>query len=260
MFFEGKDQMSRIIRLAAKPNRIVSLVPSQTEYLAFLGLDHQVVGITKFCIHPAHWFSSKTRVGGTKNVDIERVRQLQPDFIIANKEENTLSDIEALEQIAPVYLSDVIDKESALEMLLQIGQITGKDDIAEDLVKRITGELALVTARTPSFTYLYFMWKDPYYTVGKSTFISNWLREFGGINLQEGERYPEYSFSETYQPQVVFLSSEPYPFNASHLSFFQERFPLSSIVFIDGEMASWYGNRMLPATSYLKNLIETLAL
>src|SRR5689334_4996684 len=101
------DQTGRSIELHSIPRRIVSLVPSQTELLSYFGLDEEVVGITKFCVHPEHWFRSKTRVGGTKQVSIEAIHKLQPDLIIANKEENVKEQIEALAKHYPVWVSDV---------------------------------------------------------------------------------------------------------------------------------------------------------
>ena len=99
------------------------------------------------------------------------------------------------------------------------------------------------------------MWKDPYFTVGPETFIHNWLSEFGGRNLQLTPRYPEYDFSDGMQPEVVFISTEPFPFNESHIDFFQEKFPQSKIIIVDGEMASWYGSKMKEATSYFQDLL-----
>ena len=99
------DQLQSEIRLDRVPRRIVSLVPSQTELLYDLGLEDEVVGITKFCIHPNKWFSSKDRIGGTKSINIDQVKSLAPDLIIGNKEENTIEDIERLREIAPVWMS-----------------------------------------------------------------------------------------------------------------------------------------------------------
>ena len=102
--YDFTDKLNRSITLFDKPLRIISLVPSQTELLYDLGLDEEVVGITKFCVHPDVWYRTKTRIGGTKTVNIEKVKSLSPTLIIANKEENTKSDIEALEKIAPVWI------------------------------------------------------------------------------------------------------------------------------------------------------------
>src|SRR6476469_3628427 len=106
--------------------RIISLVPSQTELLYDLGLEAEVVGITKFCVHPEHWFRNKPRVGGTKQVSIEKVAALQPPLILANREENVKEQVEAMEAIAPVWVSDVTNIPSALEMISAVGELTGK--------------------------------------------------------------------------------------------------------------------------------------
>jgi len=252
------DQMNQTVRLANIPSRIVSLVPSQTELLHDLGLENEVVGITKFCIHPSEWFQTKTRIGGTKNVDIEKVRALNPDFIIGNKEENTQADIEALMQIAPVYMSDIETLEQALEMIQQIGICVGKSEKAKDFVQAIKTNFDSLSANKKPFTCLYFMWKDPYFTVGPKTFIHEMIEQIGGINLQEIERYPEWDFSSNIHPDVVFLSSEPYPFKEEHIAFFQEKYPTSKILLVDGEYFSWYGSRMLNAPAYFQTILSEL--
>lgn len=249
------DQINRTIRLEQKPSRIVSLVPSQTQYLHFLKMEDRVVGITKFCIHPKEWFLTKERVGGTKNVNVEKVKALKPDLIIANKEENTLSDIEQLMPVAPVWISDVNTKEDAFNMMLSIGEMVGELEEATAIVDRIKSQLSAFQNIKEQFSFLYFMWKDPYFTVGKETFIDSWLSEFGGVNLQEKTRYPEYDFTEKHIPDVVLISTEPFPFSKEHFSFFQEKFQQSKIVLVDGEMASWYGNKMEEATTYFLNLL-----
>lgn len=253
---EVKDQMNNTIRLEHVPSRIISLVPSQTELLFDLGLESEVVGITKFCIHPNEWFQTKTRVGGTKNVDIEKVRALKPDFIIGNKEENTQADIEALREIAPVYMSDIYTLKDALDMIQQVGLCIRKSEKSNSLAEAIQSNFdALKNVRKP-FTCLYFMWKDPYFTVGPNTFIDEMISQIGGINLQQTERYPEWDFSSKVAPDVVFLSSEPYPFKEEHKSFFQQKYPHSKIILVDGEYFSWYGSRLINAPYYFKTVLS----
>src|SRR5688500_2896514 len=121
-----KDDLGREVMIDDIPKRIVSLVPSQTELLYYLGLDAEVVGITKFCVRPTEWFRSKTRIGGTKNVDIPKIKSLQPHLIIANKEENIQAQIEELANDFPVWVSDVNNIEEALRMIQAIGDMTGK--------------------------------------------------------------------------------------------------------------------------------------
>src|SRR5579859_1404952 len=131
------DQLGRTIFLPRIPHRIISLVPSQTELLYTLGLDEAVVGITKFCVHPESWFRSKPRIGGTKAIDPARVDALQPDLIIANKEENEKPQIEALATRYPVWISDVHTLQDALAMIRDVGAITGKATEASALATTI---------------------------------------------------------------------------------------------------------------------------
>lgn len=255
----SKDQMNNEMTFDAVPKRIVSLVPSQTELLFDLNLESEVVGITKFCIHPQQWFQAKQRIGGTKNVNIELVKSLQPDLIIGNKEENTQADIELLKQISPVWMSDIDNLEQSIEMIREIGKITNRLVLSEELIHSIESNFnSLRKKSTDRWTCLYFMWKDPYFTVGKNTFIDAMIKQCGGINLQVGVRYPEWDFSKKIQPDVVLLSSEPYPFNENHIDFFQEKYPNSKIVLVDGEYFSWYGSRLKNAPSYFEKLIEKI--
>ena len=117
--------------------RVVSLVPSITELLSDLGLEDEVVGITKFCIHPEHWFRTKRRVGGTKTAEVDSILALRPDLVLANREENVREQIEALEDLVPVYCSDVNDLASALAMISEVGRLTGRSDRAAGLVESI---------------------------------------------------------------------------------------------------------------------------
>lgn len=251
------DQMNHTIRLEGIPRRIVSLVPSQTELLHDLGLSEEVVGITKFCIYPEDWFANKTRVGGTKQVNIEKVRELQPDLIIGNKEENTKEDIEALMEIAPVWMSDIYSIDDALTMISSIGEITDREPAANTLISEI--EMAFHRLENPlkGKSVLYFIWKDPFYAVGPSTFIHSMLTIIGFQNIVQEDRYPEWVGSEK-DPDYVFLSSEPYPFKEEHLDEVQMKFPGSRIVLVDGEMFSWYGSRMRLAPAYFKELFDHL--
>lgn len=252
--------MNNTIQLKSFPSRIISLVPSQTELLYDLNLEDEVVGITKFCIHPDTWFHSKQRVGGTKNVTIEKVKELQPDLIIGNKEENTRADIEKLREIAPVWMSDIDTLQHSVEMILEVGKLTDRVEESKSLVASIQHNFSELKKKTENnkWTCLYFMWKDPYFTVGKKTFIDDMISQFGGVNLQADTRYPEWDFSRDISPDVILLSSEPYPFNESHVSFFREKYPHSKIRLVDGEFFSWYGSRLEKAPAYFQELLEEI--
>lgn len=257
---ELTDQMNSTIRLEAPPRRIVSLVPSQTELLFDLGLDVEVVGITKFCIHPDHWFRSKTRVGGTKQIDLEKVRALAPDLIIGNKEENTESDINALREMAPVYMSDIFNLTDALAMIRDVGTLCGKTTESEIMtgeIQRKFDELMQEIKDDKKSSVAYFIWHNPDFLAGKHTFIDAMLSAGGWTNVTKEERYPE--VSDNISPELVFLSSEPFPFREEHIAGFQAKYPGAKILQVDGEMFSWYGSRLLKTPDYLRALLHELA-
>jgi ABC-type Fe3+-hydroxamate transport system substrate-binding protein len=254
------DQMDREVQLNDRPKRIISLVPSQTELLADLGLDEEVIGITKFCIYPEEWFRSKTRVGGTKQLNIELIRSLNPDLIIGNKEENTAEDILSLEDIAPVWMSDIYTFEDALKMIVSVGDVVCKKRESEQMVLKIQEKFNQINKKEKKRKVLYFIWKDPEFIAGKNTFIDAMLDAIGCENCCQLERYPALTAIKTPHPDFIFLSSEPYPFKEEHKDYFKAIFPNAKIVFVDGEMFSWYGSRMLLAPAYFQRLANELAI
>jgi len=247
------------------PKRIVSLVPSQTELLHWFGLEQETVGITKFCVHPEKWFRSKTRVGGTKAVNKSAVDSLQPDLIIANKEENLQEQIEALALDHPVWLTDIKNLEDALQMIGDIGKLVNKEKEAESLVNEIEKTFDSLSSRLPTANSrpatCYLIWQNPYMTVGHDTFIHDMLSKCGFENIFANQsRYPEVTIAQlqTANCQLLLLSSEPYPFRQKHLNELQTHLPNTKIVLVDGEMFSWYGSRLLNAAEYFKNLISSV--
>lgn len=253
------DQMGREVLLKDTPKRIVSIVPSQTELLFDLGLHDEVVGITKFCVHPNSWYTTKKRVGGTKNVNIASVKELNPDLIIANKEENTLEDIQLLEQIAPVWISDIVGFDDAIEMIREIGILVEKVDAAQFLIAEIKNSLNALNLSLLGETAIYFIWKQPYMCAGKNTFIDSMMSKIGFENVIQAERYPvlEAPFNLSFQPDWVLLSSEPYPFNDAHVESMKKYFPESKIIIVDGEFFSWYGSRMRFAKDYFMSVFSS---
>lgn len=252
------DQLGRTVPIPSKPERIVSLVPSQTELLFDLGLGECVVGITKFCVHPKDWFRNKIRVGGTKQLHFDIIESLNPDLVIANKEENNQEDIERLEKNFPVWVSDVNDLDSALEMITQIGNITNTN--SANLVEKIQTGFAALKPIHPPKTVLYLIWEKPYMAVGSDTFISAMLARCGFENIVHDNRYPELTEMEivNLNPDVVFLSSEPFPFGPTHIKDIEGLLPNATIKLIDGEMFSWYGSRLKLAPSYFSGLVESI--
>jgi len=249
------DQLGATVSLPGIPRRIVSLVPSQTELLFDLGLEEEVVGITKFCVHPESWFRSKARVGGTKQVHVDKVRALQPDLVIANKEENLKEDVDAIRAFCPVWTSDITDISSALEMISGIGEITGRGAEASRIREKIQRGLAAIVPNPRKVVYI--IWKDPFMAAGGDTFIHAMLDACGWDNLLAGQRrYPELSLEElkALAPEYVLLSSEPYPFKTKHLEDLSKVLPESKILLVDGEMFSWYGSRMLQFSNYVAEI------
>jgi ABC-type Fe3+-hydroxamate transport system substrate-binding protein len=244
--------------------RIVSLVPSLTEYLWALGLTEEVVGITKFCVHPKDWYENKTRVGGTKQLNISKIKQLEPELIIANKEENTKEAIEQLQKEFEVVLTDILDIEGALEALSTIGKAVDKEQQAQQLIAEIKVRFSQQKGLFKGQTFLYFIWKDPYFLVGKDTYIHSFLSHFGLKNACALERYPSLEDWKNHvatadkAPTYIFLSSEPFPFESKHIEQVQVLFPASQIILIDGEMCSWYGSRMLEAAAYMQQLAQMI--
>lgn len=252
------DQMGRKVQVPENPQRIISLVPSQTELLYDLGLGERVVGITKFCVHPETWFHSKHRVGGTKKVDMEKVRALKPDLIIGNKEENARKDIQALEPEFPVWMSDIRDLESALDMIAALGEITGTKEKAHEIRSGITQAFSALTPLVEPRTVAYFIWREPFMVAGHGTFVNDMLARCGLVNVfDEGDaRYPEITAKEVEDasPEVILLSSEPYPFKQKHIEELQEICPDARVELVDGEFFSWYGSRLLHAPAYFASL------
>ncbi len=252
------DQTGRTVPVPDLPRRIISLVPSQTELLYTLGLDTAVCGVTKFCVHPEHWFRTKPRVGGTKNLQLDTIRSLQPDLIIANKEENQQEQIEALAAEFPVWVSDPKDLPSALDMIHSIGQLTGKTPEAAALTATIQQAFAGITLPRVPLKTVYLIWQEPLMTVGGDTFIHAMLQSCGLENLSAASsRYPQLTLEQLQelQPELLLLSSEPYPFKHPHLLYFREALPNCRVLLADGEYFSWYGSRMRDAPAYFRELL-----
>ena len=243
-------------QLPHPPKRIISLVPSQTELLYFLGLEEQTIGITKFCIHPDHWFRNKIRVGGTKTVDIQKIESLHPDLIIANKEENIREQVEELAKNFNVWVTDVNNLDQALEMINDIGAITNTKSKSNELSAVIKDEFSRLEF-TEVIPAAYLIWQEPYMTIGGDTFISDMMARAGFKNvLEHRERYPEITLEDISASgcEVLLLSSEPYPFKEKHLAELQAKLPGVKVILADGEMFSWYGSRLLKAPAYFKDL------
>lgn len=261
------DQIASTHTFEATPKRIISLVPSQTELLYDLGLEESIVGITKFCVHPYHFKSTKKIIGGTKKVHTEKIRLLQPDIIIANKEENTLEIVKELSKICPVWVTDIITLEDNLKMIEDFGKLFNKRTEAQKWMDKINfahKDFINFVKDKEVLKVAYFIWANPYMVAGNNTFINEMLRlnNFQNIYENREERYPEIIIQKMRiqgDPDLVFLSSEPFPFTDEH-AFELGRFTHhAKTVFVDGEMFSWYGSRLVKAFAYFKKLHESIA-
>lgn len=256
------DQLGTSHTFENTPKRIVSLVPSQTELLVDLGLEDNLVGITKFCVHPIHLKSTKTIVGGTKNIKLDVIKELQPDIIICNKEENTKEIVDELKQICPVWVTDIYTVEDNNQMIQDFGEIFNKRIEASKWIDKINfahQDFQNFIQNKPIKKAAYFIWANPYMVAGNSTFINELLKlnHFQNIYESKEGRYPEVELKKIRlegDPDFVLLSSEPFPFKDEH-AFEIGRFTHHTIaIFVDGEMFSWYGSRLVKAFAYFKTL------
>jgi iron complex transport system substrate-binding protein len=259
------DQIGTSHSFETAPKRIISLVPSQTELLYDLGLEDKIVGITKFCVHPFHFKSTKKMVGGTKKVHYEKIRLLNPDIIICNKEENTKEIVEKLSEICPVWVTNILTIDDNFQMISDFGQLfncrTESQKWNDKLIFGLQDFKAFIKDK-PYKKAAYFIWKNPYMVAGSDNYINELLKlnHFTNIYLDKG-RYPEIELKKMRlegDPDVVLLSSEPYPFkeeDAFEIGRFTHH---AKTVFVDGEMFSWYGTRLLKAFFYFKQMHDRL--
>lgn len=255
-----KDQLKREISFKKVPKRIISLVPSQTELLVDLGLIDSIVGVTKFCIHPKELRKQKTVVGGTKNINLERIKKLNPDIIFCNKEENSKEIIDTLKEIAPIHVSDIYNIEDACQLINSYGELFEVDKKASLLVENIKNEreqLQIETKEIAKKKAAYFIWKKPWMVAGSNTYVDCMLGEAGFENVfKDKTRYPEIKLDNLSlkEAEIIMLSSEPFPFKDTHIKEMGSLFPNKKIVVVDGEMFSWYGSRLKNAYKYFRTL------
>lgn len=235
--------LGREVEVPVSPQRIISLVPSQTEFL--IDIEAPVVGRTKFCIHPSDKVKDIPIIGGTKNFRFDKIKTLNPDLIIGNKEENYQDGIEILGQDFPVWMSDIYTLEDAFEMMAAVGLLCNLENRSQQIIKECQEATSSIKG-SKSGKVIYLIWNNPWMAVGKSTFIDHMLTYLGYVNIIKEERYPELSEEqiESLDPDYILFSSEPYPFNDSHISQARDRWPKSTCQLVDGELFSWYGSRL----------------
>ena len=262
------DQLNRTLIFETNPVRVISLVPSQTELLIDLGLKNNIVGITKFCKRDKLKITRRNILGGTKKINYDKVKHLNPDIIICNKEENTKEIVNELGKEYFVYVSDIITIEDSFQLIFDIGKIFNANSNAKQLVNNIQSKLNSFNsfiAQQPLKKVAYFIWPKPWMAVAGNNYINTILKLNKFENIFENaparylEIYIEYlaDLSPELKPEFILLPSEPYPFEKDHIKELQKYIDCK-FIFVDGEMFSWYGSTLLKALDYFRELIKDL--
>jgi iron complex transport system substrate-binding protein len=250
------DQIGRTVEFSYPPKRIISLAPGITDTLYSLHLKNEVVGRTRYCIHPKEHVQLAVAVGGTKQINLDKIRELQPDLIFAEKEENTKEMVEILEKEFPVYVAEVQSVQDAYRMITELGELTNRKLVADELQTFIqAGFQSLPSVQGAKAAYV--IWKKPYMVVGNNTYINSLLEQLGFENVFSTfkDRYPTVTEEDFQKAELdyLFLATEPFPFKNKHLVEFSEILPGVKTIILDGEMF-WYGPRMIEAAGYFKKI------
>lgn len=236
--------------------RVISLVPSITEALFDLGLtENEIVGRTKFCIHPSEKVKNVEIIGGTKNLNLDKIRSLKPDLILANKEENVKEQVETLMKDFKVNVFNTETIEDNYYLLKNLGLLFNKEEKAQIFNLKIY-EVLHQTKINSKVKAAYLIWNNPYMTVGSDTFIHHILTEIGFENIFKNQtRYPEIKTEDLKEADVIMLSSEPFPFKEKHIEELKSVYPDKKIMIVDGEAFSWHGTHLAKCENYFKELI-----
>lgn len=259
------DDLGNKLFFDKRPQKIISLVPSITETLYDLNLEEHLIGITKFCVHPAHFKHTKERVGGTKTIKLEKIKELQPDIVFCNKEENTPEIVAQLKEFTQVYVTKISTIEDSKSMISSLGVLLNRRTEAGLLNRKIDAKLIDFQNYITDFEskkVAYFIWYNPWMVAANNTYINTLLSLNKFENIYNNlEQYPEINpkrIRNDGDPEVLLFSSEPFPFKDKHAFEISEYTNRSSAVFVDGEMFSWFGSRLIKAFDYFKTLRERL--
>lgn len=252
--------------LADGPHRIVSLVPSITELLFDLGLASEVVGRTSYCVHPAARITRAPSVGGTKKVKMGCLAALRPTHVIVNVDENRKAMADAIADLgASVVVTHPRAPEDNVALFELVGRLFQRQREASELTRRFQARLEHTRRRAsalPRRRVLYLIWRKPWMTVSRDTYVSRMLRVVGWLShpARSPRRYPELD-SNVVNPRAidrVAFSTEPYAFRPEEMEIFSHEFgiPMTRMISIDGELVSWYGSRALRGLDYLLQIAE----
>ena len=263
------DASGVALALARSPRRIVSLVPSTTETLCALGLADALVGVTVYCVEPREVVSGKIRIGGEKNPDLEKIRRLEPDLVVANIEENLRDHVDTLRSWSiPVWVTYPRTVAEGIQLIADLGAVTGTEARASEIlggIEPIYQRLVSAAARRPPVAAFYPIWRGPYMTINRDTYIHDMLRVCGARNVfaDRPDRYPTVTLDEVaaQRPAVILLPDEPFRFRRAHLADFAGYVEVPAvrdgrIHLVDGKPFSWHGPRIAEALRMLPALID----
>jgi ABC-type Fe3+-hydroxamate transport system substrate-binding protein len=262
-----RDASGAEVAVPARPSRIVSLIPSVTELLFALGLEDRIAGVTIFCSEPRVRVAAKPRVGREKDPDPARIRALAPDLVIANIEENRRDVVDRLRaEGVPVWVTFPRTVTEGIALVRELGDLTGAEAAAESLAASLEAARARAAARVggrPRVPVFCPIWRGPYMTISRDTYVHDVLETCGGANVfaASPDRYPTITLDDVRAaaPEVILLPDEPYRFRAAHVADFA---PLADvpavrnrrILLVDGKLLSWYGPRIADALDRLPRL------
>ncbi len=265
------DDLGFRLELKSPPRRIISLVPSWTETLFAMGLGNEVVGITKFCVEPADAVASIQKIGGTKNPDLRTIAKLEPDFVIANAEENRREDVEKIrEQGVAVFTTYPKTIPGAVESILKLGTALARESEANAMAREIVRNVSVIEASVGVWSKLPFrvfcpIWKNPWMAFNADTYAHDVLRMLGFNNIfaSAGERYPTTTLAEAIErkPDIVLLPDEPYEFKDRDVEELKKLLPAPlarRVMIVSGRDLHWYGVHMVKGLTTLASKLARL--
>jgi iron complex transport system substrate-binding protein len=258
----GTDDLGRSISLPDVPQRIVCLCPSLTETLFALGAGERVIGRTRFCVHPQPAVETVPVVGGTKDVNLQRVVELKPDLVIAVCEENVQDQVQTIAQDFPAYVFDIETVDDGINAIARLGELVGATAQGEDLARSAREAFDSIPPLAQPRRVLCLIWWNPVMAVGGGTYIHDLLSRLGFVNVAAARpgRYPEIDMDSDLlrDVEVILLPDEPFPFSQEHETMLRSMVPASTARRVDGQMLSWYGVRMIETADQLHDLVNMM--